>query len=158
LALLDGWKEHDLFDRYNFSLPWNSPTNAKLLSYDTGDIYWCPSGDGRRTKMTDYLAVVGPRTAWPGNAARRLEEITDGPENTILLIEVAASGIHWMQPGDIRLEDLLSPSSNHPRNFNALFADGSVQKIRKDLSPETFKALVTVDGGEVIDPRSWRMP
>ena len=48
-------------------IPWNDAKNASLINDDTtGNFWWCPSGDGRATKMTDYVAVVGVETAWPG--------------------------------------------------------------------------------------------
>lgn len=158
--LLD-WEDHDLHGKYNLSVPWDHPANAKLASYDTAAFFfWCPSGDGRKTKITDYVAVVGPHTAWPTGGCRRLREITDGPSSTILVVEVTGSGIHWMEPRDVALEDLLlrGKGSNHPRHFNALFADGSVHKIRKDINRETLSALITIDGGERIDPQSWNVP
>lgn len=157
VAYLRVWKEHDLHGKYDFRVPWNKGGNARLSSYDTpGFFFWCPSGDGRQTKMTDYVAVVGPHTAWPGSQCRSLSEITDGPENTILVIEVAGSKIHWMEPRDVSLDDLLSQgvSSHHPRYFNALFADGAVRRIRKHIDRETLKSLLTINGGETIDLRS----
>ena len=161
VAYLPDWKEHDLHGKYDLGFPWDHPVNARLKSYDTGAFFfWCPSGDGRKTKMTDYVAVVGPHTAWPTGGCRRLQEITDGPSSTVLVVEVAESGIHWMEPRDVALEEILSRggSSNHLRHFNALFADGTVHKVRKDISREALRALFTIDGGEPIDPRSWMVP
>lgn len=41
-------------------------------------------------------------------------------------------------------------SSNHPGGANALFVDGSVNFLTDSLSVETLTALITRDGGEVI--------
>jgi prepilin-type processing-associated H-X9-DG protein len=158
VAILADWEDHSVSGRYDFAVPWDHPNNAPLVSYDTRSFfYWCPSGDGRRTHETDYVAVVGPHTAWPEGRGLRLAEIADDPASTILWIEVADSGIHWMKPGDITLDRLLSkgPSSHHPGHFNALFADGRVRRIRKDVDRATLRALLTIDGGETIDPDSW---
>jgi prepilin-type processing-associated H-X9-DG protein len=46
-------------------------------------------------------------------------------------------------------------SSHHAGYVNALFADGRVRRIRTDVSRETLKALLTVNGGETIAPASW---
>jgi hypothetical protein len=150
------WVFQDLLSGgvYDFSVPWDHPSNAPLASYDTtSSFFWCPSGEGRRTKDTDYVAVVGPHTAWPEGRGLKLSEITDDPASTVLLIEVADSGIHWMKPEDITLDDLLTrgPSGNHPAHFTVLFADGSVRRLRKDIDRATLKALLTIDGGEAID-------
>ena len=34
--------------------------------------------------------------------------------------------------------------------FNALICDGSVRFIKKDIAKETLKAMITRDGGEVV--------
>lgn len=157
-AFLHGWTEHSLYGRYDFGVPWNHPKNARLLTYDTpAYFWWCPSGDGRTTKMTDYVAVIGDLTAWPGNRGRKRSEITDDPASTILVLEVAGTRIHWMEPRDPTLDEVLASglSSHHAGFVNALFVDGCVRKVRIDVSRETLKALLTVRGGETLDPASW---
>jgi prepilin-type processing-associated H-X9-DG protein len=159
VAHLHIWKEHDLYGRYDFNVPWSHANNAWLLTYDTPAFFWwCPSGDGRATKMTDYFAVVDDQTAWPKNRGRKRSEITDDPASTILVLEVAGSRIHWMEPRDPTLDEVLSSglSSHHGGFVNALFVDGRVRKIRKDISRETLKALLTVNGGETPDISSWK--
>jgi hypothetical protein len=145
------WKERGMQGLYDFSSAWNESPNSNLINYDThGFFYWCPDGDGRKTKMTDYVAVVGPHTAWPGDRSFSQFNIGDGPSNIILVVEVEGSGIYWMEPRDFSIEDLLS-SFRHVRRkdqFNALFADGTVRKISKDISADALKSLVTVNGGE----------
>lgn len=129
VAFLPIWESHELHGRYDFSVRWNHPNNAWLAAYDAPSyFFWCPSGNSRVTKMTDYIAVTGPETAWPGAECRKLEEIKDGPANTILVLETAGSGIPWMEPRDVSLEDLLDKGlrSNHAHHVHALFADGSV--------------------------------
>lgn len=159
-VLLAAWEDNLASKEYDRAVSWNHPKNRPALVFDTqAFFYWCPSGDGRKTKMTDYVAVVGPRTAWPEGRGRKLSEITDGRENTILVIEVMNSGIHWTEPRDMTLDEVLTRgvSSPHPGHFNAMFADGLVHKIRKDIDREALKALLTVDGAETVDPRSWKV-
>jgi len=43
----------------------------------------------------------------------------------------------------------LAASSNHPGGVNTLFADGSVKFIKDTVNPVTWRALGTVQGGEV---------
>ena len=158
VAHLHVWQEHELYGRYDFSVPWNHARNAWLLNYDTPAFFWwCPSGDGRTTKMTDYVGVVGQQTAWPGSRGLKRSEITDDPASTILVLEVAGSRIHWMEPKDLTLDEILSSglSSHHPGYVSALFADGHARLIRTGVSREVLRALLTVNGGETIDPASW---
>ncbi len=44
----------------------------------------------------------------------------------------------------------LSASSRHPGGVNALFADGSVHFVKDTVNPVTWRALGSVQGGEVI--------
>jgi prepilin-type processing-associated H-X9-DG protein len=158
VAPLHVWPELRVSLLYDFNVPWNHANNAGLINYDTpGLFWWCPSGNGRVNKMTDYVAVVGSRTAWPAGRGRKLSEITDDPASTILLLEVTGSGIHWMEPRDLTIDQVLASGlgSHHEGYVNALFADWSVRRIRTDVSRETLKALLTVNGGETIDPASW---
>jgi hypothetical protein len=39
--------------------------------------------------------------------------------------------------------------------MNALFADFHVRRVRKGISRETLRALLTVNGGEKIDVKDW---
>jgi prepilin-type processing-associated H-X9-DG protein len=159
VAVLNTWKEHPLQGRYDINVPWDHAKNASLLNEDDlGKLWWCPSGDGRATKMTDYVAVVGNETAWPWDRGLKRSEITDDPASTVLVLEVANSRIRWMEPNDPTLDEVLSSglSSHHEGFVNALFADGSVKRIRTDVSRATLKALLTVNGGEKLDPASWQ--
>jgi prepilin-type processing-associated H-X9-DG protein len=154
------WTDRDLHGMYDFTVPWNHQA-AEVRDYDTpGFFYWCPSGNGRKTKTTNYVAVVDQQTAWPGRQCRKLGEITDDPSQTILVIEIGASDIKWMEPRDMTLPEILARggSSNHPRHFNALFADGSVRWVRKDISQSVLRALLTINGGEAINSESWSVP
>jgi prepilin-type processing-associated H-X9-DG protein len=44
----------------------------------------------------------------------------------------------------------LSASSYHSGGVNVLFADGSVKFMKNSVSPDTWRALGSVGGGEVI--------
>ena len=47
------------------------------------------------------------------------------------------------------------PTSNHPGGVNVAFADGSVHFIKDAISPQTWWALGTRNGGEVISSDSY---
>jgi hypothetical protein len=107
------------------------------------------------------VAVVGPETAWPGPESTCLGDISaaDGLGNTILIAEEADSGIIWLEPRDLELNDMeytVNPrlgrgmSSKHPRKAMACFGDGMVRPLPNDLPPETLRALLTISGGEEV--------
>ena len=154
-----------LYSCYRFDEPWDGPNNAKLNVLLR--VFQCPTDMKRRKRRTpetttSYVAVVGPNTAWPGEKSLCLEDFTDGPQNTILLVEVADSGIHWMEPRDLHVGQMapgINPksgqgiSSLHQGGANVVFADGHVEWLREDqITPEQFQALLTPAGGEKVDP------
>jgi len=153
----------ELYDEYNFDEPWDGPNNRKLHDAIVS-LYRCPSADPSLPQtMTSYVAVVGPGTAWPGEKGRTLSQIKDSSPGTVLLVEVANSGIHWMEPRDLDVTQMtltINPkwgqgiSSNHGGVACVVFADGHVRFLEDDLAPETVRALLTVDDGEAHI--SWR--
>jgi prepilin-type processing-associated H-X9-DG protein len=50
--------------------------------------------------------------------------------------------------------DPTRPSSNHTAGMNVLLGDGSVRFLSQGLSPVTWWAACTPDGGEVL-PNDW---
>jgi prepilin-type N-terminal cleavage/methylation domain-containing protein/prepilin-type processing-associated H-X9-DG protein len=49
----------------------------------------------------------------------------------------------------------ITSRSYHPASVNALFADGSVHSVKNSISVQTWRALGTVGGGEVISADSY---
>lgn len=140
-----------LYDQYDFNEPWNGPNNSKLAG-TIGDVYTCPSDPTAGTE-TSYVAVVGPETVWPGPAGMRIRDITDGTSNTVMLVEVADAGIHWMEPRDLTFAEATvgKASSFHADGFNSLFCDGSVHFLDNDLSTAVLHDMITARSGEVVE-------
>jgi len=114
------------------------------------------------------VAVVGRDTVWPGSEAVKLDNIRDKPNETIQLVEVAGSGINWMEPRDLPFDAAvaginrvsgLSISSKHNVPTDVIyretgacvaFCDSSGGFLSQDTSSDTLKALLTANGGEVV--------
>ena len=159
-----------LYDQYDFDEPWDGPNNSKLADQVSWE-FDCPNepDTDRDFSVTNYVAVVGPRTVWR-DGGMSLEDIPDGGGNTIMLVEVADSKINWMQPTDLSWEEALgqvAPKSSAGIAFrhtegetyfhhgirvtNAVLADSSLRILLEGISPKTLEALLTIDGGESID-------
>ncbi len=146
-----------LYEQYNFDEPWDGPNNRKLAD-KCPSVFQCPSGQRgrRRSSETSYVAVVGPETMWPEDKSINFSDVVD-PQKTILLVEMADSEINWLEPRDLHVDQMapaINPkkaqgiSSNHPSVLIISFADGHVQKVRADLSPEELRAMLSRDGGK----------
>ena len=123
----------NLYKAYDFTQPWDGPKN-KALAATPVMVYACPCGLRTRAAgdaQTNYVAVVGPNTAWPGEKSRKLgpADFPGGTSNTIMVVEVADSGINWAEPRDLSLETLevaedkppaLVPLSKHGRTRRVL--------------------------------------
>jgi prepilin-type processing-associated H-X9-DG protein len=102
------------------------------------------------------LALVGPQCVLDGSPqGLGFAQISDGTSNTIVLVEADADqAVEWTKPDDIEF-DPNNPMAGfgklRPGGCNAAFCDGHVQFISNDVDPQTLKALVTRNGGEVVD-------
>jgi len=173
VLLLPYLEQEGLYAQYNFNEPWNGPSNRTLASQMSAD-YACPA-DPEAGRNTSYLAVVGQKAAWHGSEPVKKPEISD-PASTIMLVEVADSGINWMEPRDLSFEQALAGvnpawgtgiSSKHvhkggyffhdePAGACVAFVDGSAQLLDQRIPPETLEALLTANGGETVDWESLR--
>lgn len=164
VLLLPYLDQTPLYQEYRFDEPWNGPNN-RLLASRIPSLFSCPietSAKGKQAAtMTSYVAVIGDETVWPGNRSTKFQDMTDGTANTIAVVEVADSGIDWMEPRDLHLLQMAAAinsrsgqgiSSRHTGGVNSLFCDGSVHFLPDTLPIESLRALVTRGGGErVVD-------
>jgi len=153
-----------LYNKYRFDEPWDGPNNRQLADMIV-PVYNCPSDerggdkhdDKHASTMASYLAIVGPEAAWPGSLAMTLSDFEDGTSNTLLVVEVANSGIHWMEPRDLHVLQMAPTinakagqgiSSRHKAGAHALAADGSVRFFPDNLTADQIRAWLTSAGGD----------
>jgi len=141
------------------SCSWDGPNNSKLHDLIV-DTFTCPADHGgSRSTETSYVAVVGPDTIWPGDHGIRLDDVTDGLGSTLLVVEIANSGIHWLEPRDLQVSEMSRTingkygqgiSSRHPAGACVGFADGRVRFLSNTTPAATIEALLTIRGGETV--------
>lgn len=148
---------------YRWDEPWNGPNNTQLLSRMPA-LFASPSDVADPALgMTSFLAITGPGTAFPGDTAVPLQEITDPLATTLLVAESAESEVAWLEPVDLHVSRMsfqinrepgASIRTRDPRGPHVLLADGSVRRLQESIHPRVLQGLMTIRGFEPID---WRL-
>lgn len=157
VLLLPYLDQRSVYQQYRFDEPWDGPNNSAMaLAVGRLRYYECPSSNCNGE--TNYVAIVGSQTIWPGSKTTKMVDIKDGAANTIMLVETHNSGIHWMEPRDLDISDIargINPplgtgiSSGHIHGVaNVAFADAMVKAIDSKASPKALRAALTIAGGE----------
>ncbi|MBU4271948.1 MAG: DUF1559 domain-containing protein [Planctomycetes bacterium] len=149
LMLRGAWREYDI-PSYSFSEPWNGPNNLLLLGCSC---FNCRSMRNDNSPITDYVAVVGPETMWPGGEPAVVA--ADGSDNDkILVIEIVNSDIHWMEPRNLTLKEALDAiqpdegigiGSRHPDGIHYVTVGGEVRTLDRNIDRESLRKLFTRD-------------
>ncbi len=143
--------------RIDYDKPWDDPANRWFLA-DRHPVYcWSANDEAPDSLWTSVVAITGPGTAFDRDRPIRLSEI---PSDTILLIEMADSGIHWMEPGDLSIDHVPETITQGVDGYgvHVLFADMSVRMLRPDVPLENLKTFFTIEGArqyeadEVLGP------
>jgi prepilin-type N-terminal cleavage/methylation domain-containing protein/prepilin-type processing-associated H-X9-DG protein len=98
-----------------------------------------PPGQGHTAWVDGNSQETGMTTAFPPNKAAI--NPTNGADLDILTLLISHD-----QP----LYGAITARSYHPGGVNALFADGSVHFVKSTVDGMTWRALGTIQGGEVI--------
>ena len=148
-----------LFRLYDMSEPWNGPNNRKLADKMPA-AFRCPGAAlDEGCPLTNYVVVVGEDTVFPGAKTVSTSDVTDGTEHTVAIVEIENSDIHWMEPRDLRFEELpltengtAGPRISGPHDDGPTvgLANGSVDRISPSLPPEKWRALLTRSGAEDV--------
>ena len=151
VAILPFIEEDKLYGEFKLDEPWDSDHNKKLLPR-MPKIYG--RSDAKSDGSTFYQVFVGKNAAFDDGLKKiNFAHFTDGTSNTLLVVE-AAKAVPWSKPEDLPYD----PDKPLPKlgglfddGFHALFADGWVQFIKKDIEEKTLRALITRNGGEIVD-------
>lgn len=146
---------------YDANQPWDSKMNLAFATR-AGELFETGRHEHNTARMTGIVSVVGPDTIWDTtHGPVQFGHITDGSANTVAVIYSPKMSMPWTEPRDIRVTwddpaiDLNTGKRWLPTNDDAGvfvgFLDGSVRWVPNNLSPRVWKAMLTRNGGEVID-------
>lgn len=155
VAMLPYLDAQDLYDQYKFDEPWDSESNKQVLAKMPA-VFRAPDDEAGSVNAS-YFAVVGPNTVFSKPEGVQIAGIRDGTSNTIALLE-SKMDIPWTKPVDIEI----SPDKPLPKlggwrgeGYAAAFCDGACRVFNKGIEEKLLRALLSIDGGEAIDPTSF---
>ncbi|HEX3869906.1 MAG TPA: hypothetical protein VHV77_05700, partial [Pirellulales bacterium] len=123
----------------------------------------CPSDPAAAGDYSpSYFVITGSGAVFKGEASPGCELITnrDGMSMTLMVVEAVNTGIQWMEPRDLSLDDLdkafnveagKSMCSRHAHGANVTYVDTHCMFLHDTIKQKTLRALFTYDGGEVIN-------
>ena len=158
VLLLPFLDQGGLYQHIRLDEPWDSPHNQQFHEPVLA-VYQCPRVAAVVADLTEtnVMVVVGPNTAFRDDGIPvKSTEITDGPTNTVLVVEVIHSGVHWMQPDDLdvvtvstTVNDLFPAiGSGHTHGPHLVLCDGTVTSLPSNTPPLIAMGMLTRNGGE----------
>lgn len=160
----ENWDDRPLSKAFRFDEAWDGPNNRRLRDMRPPSLF-CPSHpESAENGFTSYVAVVGPRTLFPSTGkSRKLTEIRDDPQSTLMLVESESAGVHWMEPRDLdwdtmsfRVNDRSRPSISSEHRVGSypgphvVTANDGVGYLPDGVSPDTVRSLLTIDDGRAV--------
>ncbi len=151
-------EQEPLYQTIDLSKPWNDPANAKALETFL-PVFRCPEAV-RPQNTTTYLAIAAPNGCLIPKESRRLAEITDAHESTLMVIEAdEENAVPWMAPvdADESLVMSLGPTTklHHAGGTNACFVAGDVRFLKANTPAMVRRALISISGNDNEVAKEW---
>jgi len=135
---------------WDYNARWNDPANRWLASSPFHAYCFSERGDSAERLHTNVVAITGPGTAFEDDRASRIGELTS---DLIMVIEIADSGIHWAEPGDLHIDEVPESitSGIDGDGVCVLFVDGTVFCVSHDVPFNDLKKFFTVESAKKYD-------
>ncbi|MCA9063444.1 MAG: DUF1559 domain-containing protein [Planctomycetaceae bacterium] len=148
--------QKELYDQFHLDEPWDSEHNRQLIS-QMPRIYQEDPGNAseEHNGRTRFVAPMTPNSIFgrPGQATR-IRDIVDGTSNTLMTVQTTSDrAVVWTKPEDLPIDkddpvqSIITPAEP---GFHCNFADGSAHFFPRNITAKTIKALLSMNGGEVI--------
>ena len=133
---------------YDFSVAWNRGSNKRLQGLQM-HAYKCPycAANNKTTSQTTVVAVTDDHAVFSAD------------EDAICLVGITRSGIHWLEPRDLTVADLVDNgnnwlvSSEHGAGVWICQSDGGVRFLLDSCTRDELQRLVAGSGHELDTER-----
>jgi len=155
-------EQDNIYKQLDFTKSWDDPGNLKLLEgFEMPKVFELPGREapkGHTYFRIFSLPKKAKATVRPlfkeGERGPSIAMIPDGTSNTFMIVE-AGEAVPWYKPDVLAYDGKLPlPTLGDPDTDRLIvaFGDGSVRSFRPSkLSEKTIRALITIDGGEVVE-------
>lgn len=136
----------DLYTQFKFDEPWDSPHNKQLLAKIPHEFRDGTSSDTRILALgTELFSDKRPTS---------VKRVVDGIGNTVAVAQVLeTAAVPWTKPEDlIRPQSTESLGNDDEPFFWAMFGNGYVYSLRKDLDRRTMSNLTAIDDEAGLTP------
>jgi hypothetical protein len=154
-----------LYSQFHLDEPWDSPNNLPLASMMPAVFRDVTAPADSNATRYQIISAEGAPYYWQRSTGGNLvgptpNKITDGLQNTLLVVEVGADQANiWTKPDDLDFDPnnpLAALGAISREGINGVMADGSTITLLPTINAETFKSLVTIAGGESVDADALR--
>ena len=162
--LLPFFRLDELYSQFHLDEPWDSPHNLPLTS-QMPDIFR-DADDALNSTTTRFQIISGEgapyywRSVSEHLVGPRFSDFTDGTSNTLLFVEVGDDQANtWTRPDDLDFDPsnpLSALGTISGDTIRGVLADASTIELSASIDPDTFKGLVTISGGELVDAGTLR--
>lgn len=143
---------HDaLYRQFKLDEPWDSEHNLKLLP-KIPEIITTMGAKTKEDYVTAYRVFTGPDTAFDGKEGLKLEDLTDGRDTTLLLVE-AAEAVPWTKPEELPYDatkPLPKLGGALREQFPIITANGAGHYLPLRFNHDLFRALITRNDGKAV--------
>ncbi len=154
VRLLPYFGQFNLYQQFRQDEAWDSTHNKQLI-HQMPEIFRS-SSLGQVAEGKTCLVLAQTENSFGGRRGGPLlvGEITDGISNTIMIVETDPSkSVVWTKPDDLEidLENVMdSVVHESAAGFWAAMADGSVRFFKRETPADTLKALLSINGGDLV--------
>ncbi len=173
IAVLPYLIQQGLYDQYDFREPWNGPRNGQFIDEipDPGtrggansgkvlhlaDAAWvglrCPSAPRSQNRMcTNYVMLIDDRPGKPNGPPNRPGSVPPScdDKSAVIIIEIADSDIHWMEPRDVLLSEMSMKINDRSKRSLSSYhggaciarADGKIEILDEATTEEQVRELL----------------
>lgn len=160
VAILPYLNEQDLYKRYDFSKPWDSPENI-VLAEEMPTVFASIGSDAWTGAQCNYHLVIGDRTVFPKSGPLGPKRVVDDPAKTALVVEgMTRQGTsHWIEPNEMDFGLMTGAIGANPGVEIGSVTEGGAAIATVDAQghfledstpPDIVLAILTASGGEPL--------